>query len=122
MTLETFGPVLNVQVTPVEFRESSAFVISWESPHGLEGKGFSYQVTYCRINKIDTCKSTEKTTERRVEVSGLNDDDIYQWEVKIFDAENNPGKPIQDTYKTKKRGKRQMFIFVNSHLFIRPFF
>ena len=103
---------MNVQLTPVEFRESTAFVISWESPHGLEGKGFSYQVTYCRINKMDTCKSTEKTTETQIEVSGLNKGDIYQWEVKIFDAENNLGKSIKDTYKTKPRG--ESFILRNS--------
>ena len=60
---------------------------------------------YCRINKADTCKSTSKSSSTDVEVTGLDAGDIYQWEVKVFDENNEEGKSIKDTYKTVVRSK-----------------
>ncbi|XP_066931578.1 receptor-type tyrosine-protein phosphatase F-like [Clytia hemisphaerica] len=101
---ENFGPVLNVKLTPVEFFESSSFVISWQRPLNFDKSiVFSYQVIYCRINLKDTCKTTEKTTGHDQVIKGLNREDIYEWEIKIFDSEGAEGKSIKDTYKTKPR-------------------
>ena len=105
-------------MTPVEFRESTSVVISWQRPLNFDkSKEFSYQIIYCRINLKDTCKTTEKTTGHDQVLKDLNQNDIYQWEIKIFDAEGIEGKSIKDTYKTKTRSESDSFFLLHCRRF-----
>lgn len=100
--------IANVKAEPKLFQETTAFSLTWDTPSELDGNEESdlkYQVSYCEINIPDTCKTTELSNERKVEITGLKKKFIYSYSITAFGKDNKAGPKIEQIYKTKASGK-----------------
>lgn len=103
--------VKNVQTKPKELSETSAIIITWEAPEDLGDNSESdlkYFVKYCEINQKDTCKETQQTSSKKVELKGLKKDFIYNYEIFAVGKDGTQGTPYDSTFRTEK--KRKIFL------------
>ena len=98
-----------VKAVPITFSESNTIRLSWEVPKKLNGHNpatLSYQVTYCRLNFLESCKTLSRSKETHVILTPLKRNTFYQYKIDVFDVKGRAGPfPHEHYFKTARQSK-----------------
>jgi len=106
--------VQKVTAVPIKFSESNTIRLSWQTPSTLNGHDpttLSYQVTYCQLNFLETCKTLSKNKETHVILAPLKRNTFYQYKIVVFDVKGRGGPfPHEHFFKTARQSKSYYYI------------
>lgn len=92
----------NVNVVPTMNSESSSVKISWE-PASSQHDDYSYQITYCEINRPTTCKTVIEDG-MQVVLSGLKRNLIYSYKIVLLIKGRQTSAVFESVFRTNSRG------------------
>lgn len=90
--------------------ETSAVIITWDASTYQEtgsnnNEDIQYFIKYCEINKESTCVNTSLSNSRRVELTNLKKNFIYNYHVYPIGKENVQGVEYNSIFRTGLKSK-----------------
>ena len=94
-----------MKIEPKTQFETTAVIISWETPANLAGNAevdVKYLLKYCEINTQKCANTTLDGTKTR-EIIGLKQNFLYNYAIYAVGKDNTLGEVYESTFRTKAR-------------------